>query len=659
MKKTSRFFALLLVVIMSMSLFTACGEKAKVDDTINDKIIVIGETGNFEEKWNPSVTDNAYDMDVMEQIFVAPMRLDANNVLQDWGGNISYEQQADGSVLYTVKLKKGMKFSDGKPVTIDDYIFTFYVFSDPNYTGPAAMTTEDIEGIYEYYYDDPNYSATVKEIAEKVKAKYSPDTISEEDAMTYLFKSGMEDWWDGNPSNEYWDKYAKDCGYEKDWANVDKNSADAVLKFLCKIEYETCFSAYDPATWWSSELTKEAIAVNLKDGIDVKEISGVKKVDELTCTIKYNSISIVADRAINLSIMPKHYYGTKYEKGNVKEVEENMTPLGSGPYKWVGFADNIVTLQANNSYFEGKPVCGTVKFQYIPDADLIAAMAGGNIDFAEPKGTQDNLKQMDSLGVKYDLIDNAGYGYMAMQCKNLDLAVRQGVMCLMNREPSVKGYYGDLAAVIERPMTTVLAEYPKDAKVYYKYDPAKALEYFKSAGYEQVNGKLVKEGKQLILRAYIGGDGVGDHPGYAMLTQAANDMKELGGEIQINDVPFNVLQAAKDDLSADIYIMAWGSSTSCDKSTIYKTGGSQNDNNVSDAQIDKLLDDIVKELDLAKRSKLVSDMLDKVMDQACELPLYQRKNVLAYNPNTLNMDTVVKGSTFYDLRDELWKVDLK
>jgi peptide/nickel transport system substrate-binding protein len=657
MKKASKFSALLLVLTMALSVFTSCS--GKTDNKVNDKVLVIGETGNFEEKWNPLVGDNAYDMDVLNQIYVQPMKLDSKNVLQDWGGHISYEQQSDGSVIYTVKLKKNMKFSDGKPLTIDDYIFTFYVLSDPNYTGPAAMTTEDIEGILEYYYDDANYTVTVNKIAETVKAKYANDTISEEDAMTYLFESGMEGWWDGNPANEEWAKYAKDCGYEKDWMNVDIKNADAVLKLLCKIEYDTCFSAYDPATWWTAKLTNEAISINLKDGIDVKEISGIKKVDDLTCTVKYNSVSIVADRAINLQIVPKHYYGKEYEKGNVKAVQENLVPLGSGPYKWIGFADNIVTLQANNSYFEGKPKVGTVKFQYIPDADLIAAIANKDIDFGEVKGTQDNLKQMDSLSLHYDLIDNPGYGYMAIQCKNIDLAVRKGLMCLMNREPSVKGYYKDLAAVIERPMTTVLAEYPKDAKVYYAYDPTKALEYFKAAGYEQVNGKLVKGGKQLVIKAYIGGDGVGDHPGYAMLTQAANDLKGLGGEIQINDVPFNVLQAAVDDLTADIYIMAWGSSTSCDKSTIYKTGGSQNDNNVSDPQIDKLLDDIVKELDLTKRQKLVSDLLDKVMDQACELPLYQRKLVIAYNPTTLNMDTVVDGSTFYDMRNELWKVDLK
>ena len=659
MKKTSRLLALVMTLILALTVFTSCNEKEPKDDTINDKVLVIGENGNFEEKWNALYADSAYDTDVLQETYVQPMMANADNVLQDWAGHISFEEQSDGSILYTVKLKKGINFSDGKPLTIDDYIFTLYVLSDPNYTGPAAMTTEDIEGILGYYYDDPNYEETIKGIGNTVKAKYSPDTISKDDAMAYLVGSNLEGWWDGNPASEEWSKYAKDSGYEEQWKKIDATSAEQVLKLIAEIEYNTCFNAYDPATWYTAKLTKEAISINLKDGIDVKEISGVKRVDDYTCTIKYNSPSIVAERSLNLAISPKHYYGKEYTKGNLSAIESNMVPLGAGPYKWIGYADNIVTLQANNGYFEGKPKTGTIKFQYIPDADLIAAMGAGNIDFSMPKANKDNLDQMDKLGLRYDLIPNNGYGYMALQCKNLDLAVRKGIMCLMNRQPSVKGYYGDLADVIERPMSTVLAEYPDDAKVYYAYSPEKALEYFKAAGYEQVNGKLVKAGKQLTIRAYIGGDGVGDHPGYAMLTQAANDMKELGGEIQINDVPFNVLQAAKDDLSADLYIMAWTAITNCDKTTQYKTNGSQNDNNVSDPTIDRLLSEVVKELDLTKRKALVAQLLDQVMDQACELPLYQRNNLLAYNPNTINMDTVVKGSTFYDMRNELWKVEMK
>ena len=229
----------------------------------------------------------------------------------------------------------------------------------------------------------------------------------------------------------------------------------------------------------------------------------------------------------------------------------------------------------------------------------------------------------------------------------------------MNRRASVAGYYGSkIAQVIERPMTTVIAEYPDDAAEYYPYDPAKALEYFKAAGYEQVNGKLVnKAGEQLVVNAYIGGDGVGDHPAYAMYTQAAEDMAALGAELQINDVQFAVLQSAMNDGTADIFTLAWGNVNTCDKSSQFASDGVQNRYNVKDAKMDALLDEIMKTVNLEERKVLVAEMLDLAMDLAIELPLYQRKNILAYNGDNVDLSSFPEETTaFWDYSSELWKI---
>jgi peptide/nickel transport system substrate-binding protein len=287
-------------------------------------------------------------------------------------------------------------------------------------------------------------------------------------------------------------------------------------------------------------------------------------------------------------------------------------------------------------------------------------LASGAIDIANPSGSKMNIEEMKRLNIEYSLIDNAGYGYVGLQANNLPLAVRKGLLTLLNREPAVKGWYGDIADVIERPMTTVLAEYPDDAKVYYSYDVETALKYFESAGYaKDASGKLVdKNANRLVVNAYIGGSGKGDHPAYSMLTQAQNDMASLGGELQIQDVEFNVLQGAMNDGTADMFILAWGNTTTCDKSSIYSTGGGQNRTNVSDPALDELLRRIPLTIDFEERSGLVSQMLDKVMDLAIELPLYQRKNITAYGSN-LNMDTVPEAGTFWSYESVLYKVELK
>ena len=59
-------------------------------------------------------------------------------------------ENADGTVTYDIKLREDLKFSDGEPVTIDDVIFSMYVFLDPTYDGSVTMYSTPIVGLDEY-----------------------------------------------------------------------------------------------------------------------------------------------------------------------------------------------------------------------------------------------------------------------------------------------------------------------------------------------------------------------------------------------------------------------------------------------------------------------------------------------------------------------------
>ncbi len=661
--KPRSFFALLLAAVMLTVMLTGCQSYNPTYDTL------VIATATFEGKFNPFYAESAYDMQVLDQIFVNPQIVNENNQLQDWAGSIKFKEitAADGhtQVEYTIKIKKGMKFTDGVEVTIDDLIYYYYVLADPSYTGPSStFYTEDIVGLKEYYYDDPNYSTVIAEYDKMVAQKYSPGTISKEDFLTYLIETNLEGWWNGNPAGlvakDYtWTDYIIDEGFEEELGKINASDPKAMLELLALIEYTNYAQYYDPSTWWGNKLSEDYIAGNLADGIDVPTISGIKKVDNYTCTVLYNSVNIYGDRAVNGFLAPSHYYG-EFTKGKAEAVvSKNMdVPMGSGPYIWGGFADNIVTCTANENYFQGKPFISTVKWQVYNDDDIYAAFVAGNIDIANPTLNKDKLQEFIDAGLAYDLMDNNGYGYLGINANKVDKLVRKGFMHLLNRGPSVEGYYGTMAQLIERPMTTTLAEYPDGAEEFYGYSPAKALDYFKQAGYEQVNGKLVKNGKQLVLNVYIGGDGVGNHPGYAMLTQAANDLAAMGGELIINDVQFAVLQSAMNSGEADMFVLAWGAVTTCDQRTTYMTGAGQNRVNISNSTLDNLLEKIVITIDLKERQKLVAQALDIVMDEAVEMPLYQRKNGLVYNPVTVDISSLPKTSTYWTYEKQLWKLKL-
>lgn len=687
MKK--RALALLLMLCMVFSL-AACGTKK--DDTkdtkettedasdatsdtkeeeVPEKVVATGQydtlvvgTQTFNGVFSPMFSSNAYDVQAYDPVFTSIARLDKDGVLVDYAGHVEAKEQAaaDGhtQVLYTVTIQKDMKFSDGKPVTIDDVLFQYYVTADPTYDGSSTFSTLDIVGMKEYYYDTPDYSAKIDEITANVQKTYAADVISEEDFKTYLRESNLAGWWEGVDSYD-WITYLQGEGY--DTTGLDADEAK-LFEALVTCEYEKYAAYYDPQSWWQSKMESEFITGNLEDGINVPEISGITRVDDYTCTVLFDSVNIYGDREVaNLAIVPKHYYGETFKKGDLSGVKaKNGAPLGAGPYKFVSYQDNIVTLEANTLYFGETPKIPTVKFQVIADADRIDAIIGDQIDITDPSASQDVIDAMEGNGDSYSLVDNPGYGYIAIDAANVpDLNVRKGLMHLMNRKPAVEAYYGELAEVIERPMTPTVAEYPKDAKEVYSYDPAKALEYFTTAGYaKDADGKLTKGGEQLQITIGIGGDGKMDHPSAPILTQMANDMAAIGAELIIQDLDFSTLMNMKDAGELDMWVAAWGNSTTCDLTQLFGSKGNDNDVHLYNDDLDALLAEVLKTVDFDARCKLVAQELDIIMDNAVYMPVYQRKNMEIYNASTIKLETLPEETTTYwNYANQIYKLEMQ
>ena len=662
---------ILALLLSATMLFTlgGCSSEGKDNNKggVGNNTLVIG-TSTFNGVFNPFFYNTAYDIQAFETVFTSVCETNENNELIDKGGSITAEEVTaeDGNVqtLYTIKLKEGMKFHDGEDVTIDDLIFAYYVYADPTYDGMASFISSiDIVGMKEYYYDDANYSSKVAEIEAEAEKK----AATEEGFIQYLIDSNCEDWYKGDPNGDIGDgttfiEYLKNEGYEAD--SVASNGNE-FLKLLAKCEYEKYKDSYDAVTWWTSALSKDYISAGLEDGIDVETITGINKVDDLTCTVLVNGINESGDRQLALQpLTPEHYYGEGFVKGNLSGVKaKNDTPMGSGPYKWVGYDNNVVSVTKFDDYFLGAPKIENIKYQVVEEEQKVNAIISGDIDITDPSASLEIMEELEANEIEYSLIGYPGYGYIAISAKRVpDLKVREGLMHLMTREQAIATYYGELAQVIERPMTPTLAEYPQDAKEYWGYDKEKALECFKEAGYEQVGGKLVKDGKQLTVEVVIGE--ASSHPSTPILTQMKSDMEELGAELIISDVDFSILTNRVNNDDVDMWVMALGNSTDCDLSQIFgseftKAGGS-NRTWVEDSEVDALLKEVMQTLDLEERKALVAEELDKIMSWATYMPVYQRKNLWIYNSETVNTDTIPENtSTYYNYVNEIHLLELK
>lgn len=637
---------------------------------VPDKVVATGQydtlvvgTSAFNGVFNPMFSFSAFDNQVTDMIFSPVSWLDPTGAVIDNAGHVEAEEVTaeDGhtQVKYTVSVKPGMTFSDGKPVTIDDVMFYYYVCSDPTYDGSSTFSTLDIVGLKDYYYDTPDYTAQLEKITKEAEDKYSLDKISEEDYKAYLRDSKLAGWWEGIDSYD-WVGYLQGEGYDP--TGIEKDE-EKLFEMLVDCEYTKYFDGYDPQSYYQGKLEDEYIKGNLEDGIDVAEISGITRVDDNTCTVLFNSPNISGDKQVAwIPIVPKHYYGADFTKGNLDGIKAfNGTPVGSGPYKFVSYQDNIVSLEANPSYFKGAPKIPNLKFQVVSQEDMVDTVINGDIDITEPSASLEVVDQVESAGMEYSLVDNPGYGYIAISAERIpDINVRKGLMHLMNRKPAVESYYGELAEVIERPMTPTVAEYPHDAKEVYGYDTDKALQYFTDAGYaKDANGKLSKDGQPLKITIGIAGDGTMNHPSAPILTQMANDLQSIGGELIIQDLDSSTLFSMFQSGELDMWVAAWGNASDCDLTQMFGSKGNDNDTHLESAEVDKLQLEILKTVDFEERCKLVAQELDLIMEAAVYMPVYQRKNMLIYNSETIKTDTLpAETTTYWDYTKEIEKLEM-
>ena len=196
MKNTKQVLALAMAVAMAAGLLAGCGssasssaesvatsEAAATDTGSSDGTLVLADTG-FEGKFSPFFAASSADQHVIDLTNIALLGADRKGEMvlngiegetREYNGtDYTYHgpadcvvtENADGTVTYDIKLREDLKFSDGEPVTIDDVIFSMYVFLDPTYDGSVTMYSTPIVGLDEYRSSMTTLSKLIAEAGE-------------------------------------------------------------------------------------------------------------------------------------------------------------------------------------------------------------------------------------------------------------------------------------------------------------------------------------------------------------------------------------------------------------------------------------------------------------------------------------------------------------
>lgn len=745
--KAKKILALVLASLMMVATVASCGEKEKEKEYTGADTLVVGYS-NFSEKFSPFFADSAYDQDVasMTQVGLLSTDRDGNVILKGIEGETNaysangkeytytgiadcdVKENSDGTVDYTITMRDDLKFSDGEPMTIDDAIFSLYVFCDPTFDGSSTMSSLPVVGM-------ADYKNSLRKPSDLILSKMAAEADGEGDSVDIS----------AFVTNEQYATYKaafEKCGPEfaqsivdyclanyADYGAVDFQSSAALLGYVVEknatgADLFNLFVkkyGYDVSAIEAEAADKsfaDMIAAEIGEGAeeyekyiktsDVQKIEGLKRNSDYSLTLTLSKVDATAIYQMGWAVAPLHYYGNKdaynfdnnqfgFTKGDLSAVREKTTkPMGAGPYKFVSYENGTVTFERNENYFKGAPKIKNVLFQESSDADKLTGVATGTLDISDPsisaaavQAIQEyNGGEMSGNVIETNAVDNLGYGYIGICAKCVKVGtdigspesknLRKAFATLFSvyRDTVIHSYYGDRASVIQYPISNTSWAAPRPSDEGYQIAYSKdvdgksiytdgmtddekfaaalqaAIGYFKAAGYtwDDAAGKFTAapQGAEMTYEFMIPADGVGDHPAFGIVNNAANALASIGITLQVTDLSNSAaLWDALDANTCDMWAAAWGAAVDPDMYQVYHSssvagaGGSESNYYcIMDETLDQKIVEARSNLDRAYRKAVYKECLDIVLDWACEIPTYQRQNAIIFSAERVNLETV-------------------
>ena len=654
-------------------------DKQTADDTL-----VIGAVQEFNGDFLQGWTNNS--MDVKARRFLG---IEGNNgygtVVQDEGGqwvnnaavlkeDPQVVKNADGSETTTYKIKEDLKWSDGKPVTADDYLFGSLLHTYPSYqlvTGSTSIGDDPLMG-YEAYksgkkdtfdglkkIDDYTFSVTVdasflpyyEEAALKAFGPYPMHAVSDNLAVSkegnkIVAKEGYK------PTEEDKKKYIE---------NIDNQIAKS----------KEDFEENNPAPKADAKEDEKKAYEEAKKAHD-EDIAKLEKRKEGDI----DPTSMLIEDA-----MIKEY--------NEYRIKPTVT---CGPYKFDSFGNNMIKMSINENYagnFRGeKPSIPHVILQYVNKKIAIDLLENGDIDIWEAEGEGPLIDQMRAAADEgkiggYNTFERNGYGnvtFLTDRGATKYKEVRQAIAHLMDRNNFVQSFAGGYGVVTNGMYGTSqwmykergadLESNPKFKKYQLNLDEANKLldatpytfekdgktpwdkkkadeEFAKNPdGFEYY--RYDKDGKKLQVNQY----GSDESPITTLISnQVPVNAKQVGMEYNVTAGSFATLldyyTNPKEDAEYTAFNMGTGFGTPFDPWYQYNSKGSDNKTRTNDPKADEITVKL-RQTDPKDKEGYLNNWEEFEMwynDYLPEIPLYSNQYHTGYTKR-------VKG---FDINTPVWE----
>ncbi len=563
MKKRNKLVAVLLAGTMVAGLLTGCGSSADTTDTTpateaategateaatetasnSDTPLVIAHD-DVSEKFSPFFGESVPDEDVWLLTTVSLLDIDRQGEIvyngiegetRSYNGtDYTYTgisdcvvtENEDGTVDYDFTIRDDVKFADGEPLTVDDVIFSYYVYLDPSYDGSSSTYALPIKGLDAYR----NGSTVLYQLMLDKGADNTDFTYYTEDEQKKFFETDLP------AAGEAFAKsiadYCTAAGYVVD--GLDEVSNGMVNWGFATQNDDGSITGNGTGTTWTeaptyTDMWNEMVAiydgdyqtlsdteaadsslfaflddsykVTVETGDSVDHIEGIQKTGDNSVRITLTEVDATAIYSLATYVSPLHYYGDEslydydnnqfgFPKGDLSSVRAKTTaPMGAGPYKYVSYDNKIVYMEANEYYYKGAPKTKNLQWKTTSEADKLPGVVQGTTDIASPSISKDVMAQIKGENSNGELsgdklitclTDYLGYGYIGMNSQLMKVGDDAGseaskdfrkaiaTVIAAYRDVVIDSYYGEAASVINYPITNTSWAAPQKSDPDYK-----------------------------------------------------------------------------------------------------------------------------------------------------------------------------------------------
>ena len=398
-----------------------------------------------------------------------------------------------------------------------------------------------------------------------------------------------------------------------------------------------------------------------------KKIVGIQEYNEGKAD-KISGLEVIDDSTMKIhltEVTPSVYWGGNFvsEFVNAKQFEGvpmdkiiespalRKNPLSYGPYyiKDIVQGEKVI-FEANPYYYRGEPKIKTIEMEILPPSQQVAAIKSGKYDivFNPELNIFPEIENLDNINI---LARKAMYfSYLGFHVgkwdaeknevitdpnsKMYDINLKRAMAYAIDNDSIAKQFFHGLAMRAPSPIAPIFTQLRNPEVEGFKIDLEKAKKLLEDAGYKDVDGDGIREGKDgkpfKINLAMMSGSEIQEPLSQYYIQQ----WKSIGLNVELVDgrlLDFNNFydRLKADDPAIDCFFAAFGYGTDPQQMSLFGKNSQFNKARYTSETFEKALEAQIspEALDEAKRIEIYHNY-DKIFME--ELPVAPQLNKMEY-----------------------------